>query len=219
MDSGLSSGVVALASALKTQTGSERGLTYWATLAKGEPRELAAAKVRGRFERLASLALGLGAVAVELRNGAVVVAVVPVEDDEDDATPVVVQRAEPITSDAEAVRAMVKVVLEAQDVAVKRNAEFMQRVMDSALAVMKTASERTSVLERALLASLSSREKDLAQGFELLAAQGQDLAIERQEAAAAKEESGPADDLAEKLIDGVVMPAMAARFMPKVKTS
>ena len=220
--------VAALASKLKTATGQERGLTYWA-LVKGEARELKAAKVRGRFERLATSALDLGAVHIELRatDGGVLSVVVlddveEPEDEQEAAAPrrEVVHAVNPgVSSDAEAVRAMVKIVIEAQDKAISRQSEMMQNVMLSALNVMKVASERTSVLERALLASLTARERELQQGFVMLAEQSADVAAARQEqeasAAEASEASDSADSMAKQLMSDVVVPALAAKAMKK----
>lgn len=222
MDSSLDSpGVVALASKLKSASGAERGLTYWASFPKGEARELKSAKVRGRYERLARSAMDLGALHVELRaTDGGVFAVVVIEEDDDEspavaAAPVHVQEARGDVN-ADAVRAMVKVVLDAQDVAVQRQQQMMTQVMNAALNVMKVASERTSALERSLLLSLGARERELAQGFQLLAEQSAEIQTTRDEVAAEREASGPADEMATKLMDNVVFPAMAAKALEKM---
>lgn len=193
-------------------------------LVDGKEREVRAAKTRGRWERLHDAAHALGASSIECRDedGATLAVVQLGEQlepllEEDDQAQQLEQLPLRARSSADEVERLLTLVLRAQDAAVARQGEQVRQVTDAALSVMNAAAERASSMERAVLALVQQRERELAAVSEQLHQDAR--ALERADRAqraqhdAEREEDGELDGMVKKLIDDAVTPAIGAKIM------
>lgn len=213
-----SGSVDALARALRDS----KAARFFAIVDEEKPRELKTAKTRGRWERLVNSAIALGAHAVECRDedGAVldVVALDGAELEPD--APSLSSSSSLKPSSAAEVERLLGLVLRAQDVALQRQGEHVTRVTESALRVMESAANRASSMERAVLALVQRRERELEQTAEQLDAELAAMARADARAAAERaqqaEETSALDGMAEKLIADAVTPALQAKVLSVV---
>lgn len=187
-------------------------------LVDGEPREVRAAKTRGRWERLVGASVALGASSIECRDASgATLAVVDLEEDEPrEPIAAAPERAAPGGTAGEVER-LLGLVLRAQDAAVSRQAEQVKQITDAALSVMQAAADRASSMERAVLSLVQQRERELDATAQQLDAELRAAAREQQAAARAKaeeaEETGELDAMASKLMSEAVTPALQAKVM------
>ncbi len=221
LDSGGAAGARERAARALREARAER---FFAVIDGEAKREVRAAKTRGRWERLHDAAHALGASAIECRDeeGATLAVVglgVPLDELEEDAPQLELRDAPRARggSSADEVERLLALVLRAQDSAVARQSEQVRQVTDAALSVMNAAAERASSMERAVLALVQQRERELAAVSDQLHQDAR--AIERAElarsaaAAASREEDGELDGMVQKLIDDAVTPALTAKIM------
>ena len=186
----------------------------------GEPREVKAAKTRGRWERLHDSAVAMGATAIECRDdGGAVLAFVELEEL---GAELVEERVDAFdgpkrardTSTAGEVERLLSIVLRAQDAAVQRQAEHVQSVTSAALSVMNAAAERAASMERAVLALVQQRERELDAAAAQLDAEARAIARARKKPAESEEDDtmSELDKIGTQLVRDAVMPAV----MPKI---
>lgn len=188
-----------------------RGTKYFAVV-DGEPREVKAAKTRGRWDRLIGAARALGASCIEARDDDGATLAVVQLDEEQDAARDDERRAD--DSRAGELERLLGIVLRAQDAAVARQSEHVRSVTEAALSVMNAAAERAASMERAVLALVQQRERDLdAAAAELDATT---RAVARAEAAArqAREDEGASelDAIATTLVREAVVPVVGQKI-------
>lgn len=187
-------------------------------LVEGEPREVKAAKTRGRWERLVSASIALGATSIECRDtSGATLAVVELDQEDDDDRPSLPEAKPAPSGSAGEVERLLGLVLRAQDAAVSRQAEQVKAITDAALSVMQAAADRASSMERAVLSLVQQRERELDATAQQLDAELRAAAREQQAAARAKaeesEEAGELDAMATQLMKEAVTPAVQAKFM------
>lgn len=189
-----------------------RGTKYFAVV-DGEPREVKAAKTRGRWDRLIGAARALGASCIEARDDdGATLAVVQLDEEQDAARDDGRHAAD--DSRAGELERLLGIVLRAQDAAVARQSEHVRSVTEAALSVMNAAAERAASMERAVLALVQQRERDLdAAAAELDATT---RAVARAEAAArqAREDEGASelDAMATTLVREAVVPVLGQKI-------
>lgn len=215
-----SGSVDALARALRDA----KATRFFAVVDDDKARELKTAKTRGRWERLVNSALALGATAIECRDedGAVLEVVqleLEPQSDAASSTANTTTSSKPTNSAAEVER-LLGLVLRAQDVALQRQGEQVTRVTEAALRVMESAANRASSMERAVLALVQRRERELEQTAEQLDAEL--AAMARADARAAAERAHDAettselDRMTEKLMSEAVTPVLQAKVLSVV---
>lgn len=129
-----------------------------------EWRELAAARTRGRWRRLAELALRMDADGVRCLIGDRIVDSIALdEDDEQEAEQTATPNPGPPPTEGELVRfaSLLRLVIEAQDRAVARHTEQARGITDAAIGVMRAATDRATTAERAASAMMAERARDL----------------------------------------------------------
>ncbi len=184
----------------------------------GEPREVKAARTRGRWERLVAASIALGASAIECRDtSGATLAVVELDDEEPRETIAAAPERPAPSGSAGEVERLLGLVLRAQDAAVSRQAEQVKQITDAALSVMQAAADRASSMERAVLSLVQQRERELDATAQQLDAELRAAAREAQATARAKaeetEEAGELDAMASKLMTEAVTPALQAKVM------
>lgn len=196
-----------------------RATKFFAMLDGGDVREVKAAKTRGRWERLRDSARALGAHAIECRDDDdAVLAVVQLDELDDVSELEEVALEEPKAKEARGtageVERLLSIVLRAQDAAVQRQAEQVTSVTQAALSIMTAAAERAATLERAVLALVQHREKELDAAAAQLDADARAIARARAKPAADDEDDTMTelDKLGTQLVRDAVMPAI----MPKI---
>lgn len=184
----------------------------------GEPREVKAAKTRGRWERLHDSAAAMGATAIECRDdGGAVLAIVELEELGAELVEERVEEHAPrVTSTGTAgeVERLLAIVLRAQDAAVQRQAEQVQSVTNAALSVMNAAAERAASMERAVLALVQQRERELDAAAAQLDAEARAIARARKKPTESEDDDtmSELDKIGTQLVRDAVMPAV----MPKI---
>ncbi len=203
----------------------ESRATRFFAVVEGEPREVKAAKTRGRWERLADAATALGASRIEARDddGATlaVVQLGEVDDEPADVEPEPTRERERERRDSVAeVERLLVVVLRAQDHALQRHAEQTRAIVDASVQVMTASAERASSLERAVLSLVQQRERDLEAAHESLAAEARANMRAAARSKPEDEEEAQAskdfDAMGRKLIEEHVMPVVGARIAAKL---
>lgn len=191
-----------------------RGARFFA-IVDGEPREVRAAKTRGRWERLVGAARALGASCIEARDDdGATLAVVQLDEDDEHASDEPRRELAPTDARAGELERLLGIVLRAQDAAVARQSEHVRAVTEAALSVMNAAAERAASMERAVLALVQQRERDLdAAAAELDATT---RAVARAEAAArqVREDEGAneLDAMATTLVREAVVPVIGQKL-------
>jgi len=186
-------------------------------LVEGEPREVKAAKTRGRWERLVSASIALGATSIECRDtSGATLAVVELDQDDNDRPSLPEAKPTPSGSAGEVER-LLGLVLRAQDQAVSRQAEQVKAITDAALSVMQAAADRASSMERAVLSLVQQRERELDATAQQLDAELRSAMREQHATARAKAdetaEGGELDAMASQLMKEAVTPALQAKVM------
>lgn len=202
----------------------ESRATRFFAVVEGEPREVKAAKTRGRWERLADAATALGASRIEARDddGATlaVVQLGEVDDEPADVEPEPRERERERRDSVAEVERLLVVVLRAQDHALQRHAEQTRAIVDASVQVMTASAERASSLERAVLSLVQQRERDLEAAHESLAAEARANMRAAARAKPEDEEEAQAskdfDAMGRKLIEEHVMPVVGARIAAKL---
>jgi hypothetical protein len=200
-----------------------RGSRFFA-IVEGEAREVKTAKTRGRWERLTDAAILLGASRIEARDddGATLAVVQVGELDDEPSAPEAApapERTSAARDSVAEVERLLVVVLKAQDHALSRHAEQTRAIVDASVQVMTASAERASSLERAVLALVQQRERDLEAAHESLAAEARASMRAAQRAKpdeGADEDQAAFDAMGRKLLEEHVLPVVGARIATKL---
>lgn len=181
----------------------------------GEEREVRAAKTRGRWERIVSAARALGASSIDARDASgATLAVVELHDVDDEHGRDVDPAPTRDTGTAGEVERLLAVVLRAQDAAVARQAEQVQAITSAALSVMQASAARAASMERAVLALVQQRERDLEHAAAELEATARAMARADETARRerAEDESSELDAMATTLVREAVVPVLGQKI-------
>lgn len=187
-----------------------KGAAFVAVTEDGE-KTLTSPKTKGRWDRLARLAVSLGASRIECRDEAGdVLAVVVV----DDAPSVPVSSAPaPMSAQVTELAAMLRMVTESADRQVARFQEGTMATLASSLRMLDVVTRRVDSLETRQESSLRGRERDIEESHGALLRMGADLAQERAEVEAAIDATAtkdPSQEMVVKLLEPLGL-AIAAR--------
>ena len=143
----------------------------------GESRALSTSRTKGRWERLAALALSLGAESVECFDASnAMLCVVKLEESTQSAP--VAQKGE-VRRGATEMEAMFALVMESADRQVARYSASVEQVLSSTTRVLEAVTRRMEALDARAEESLKAREDGLRSDVLALTAMAESLQVER----------------------------------------
>ena len=147
-----------------------------------EWREITAPRTRGRWRRMAELAVRMEADAVRCCIGDQIVESISLDDETPPPAPIASEPARVEDGELGRFAALLRLVIEAQDRAVARHTEQARGITDAAIGVMRAATDRAAVAERTAQAMMDERARDLALAANTLDARAEEAEATRDEA-------------------------------------